>query len=116
LGEDDDLSARAMAAGRAGLIEGEFEGIGLKLDEREHAPDFKRRLMNHMEYSFSLWEYLGEAPNPGRAAFSWTLFMLRKGREVLRGEPRAVAYFLGSIGGLFFGLLAKPYTEECADT
>jgi hypothetical protein len=111
LGEDEDLAVRARAQGKGGPIEGLFEGIGFEPDRVERAMDFPRRLSNYMEYSYTLWEYLERAENPPQVALSWFVTVLRLLRSMLQGEIRALCYFLGAVGGLFFGLVAKPLRQ-----
>ena len=105
LGEDDDLTDRTRALGKGGLLVGVFASVGFTPDERERALDFKRRLSNYIEYSFTMWNYLHEVKQPGRVAFSWGLSLLRLSRELLRRDLRVIPYLLGASGGLVFGLL-----------
>ena len=69
--------------------------------------DFTRRLSNYMEYSLTLWEYLDRVENPRLVAFSWYVSVLRLLVSAAKGDLRAVTYFLGGVGGLFFGRIAK---------
>ena len=107
LGEDEDLALRAKAQGTGGPTEGLFEGVGFEPNEIERGMDFTRRLSNYMEYSFTLWEYLDRVENPRLVAFSWFLSILRLLGSAAKGELRGVTYFLGAVGGLFFGRIAK---------
>lgn len=105
LGEDDDLTARAIASGKGGPIEGVFGTIDYSPDEWELRHDFMRRLSNYIEYSFTLWEYAKQAESPAKTVYRWCLAVVQVGREALRGDLRALPYFLGALGGIGFGLL-----------
>lgn len=112
LGEDVDLTERAVSAGRGGPIEGVFGDIAYGPDRHEISLDFKRRLSNYMEYSFNLWDYLRETDNGSRTALSWGLSLLRTGAGLFVGRLESIPYFLGGVAGLLYGLLTFPFRSS----
>jgi|GEM_PF-2003551 len=109
LGEDEDLTERAVSAGRGGPIEGVFGDIAYGPDRYEVSLDFKRRLSNYMEYSFTLWDYLRETGDPPGTALSWGLSLLHIGAGLFAGRLESVPYFLGGVAGLLYGFLTFPF-------
>lgn len=107
LGEDDELTARTVTRGRGGVIDGVFEGIAYAPDKKERSLDFKRRLSNHIEYSYTLWTYLDKVENPAKFVLGWLLSLLRTTRELREGDLRVIPYLLGASGGLVFGFLSR---------
>ncbi len=112
LGEDEDLTARAVAQGKGGSLEGVFGVVDFSPNVRESTLDFTRRLSNYIEYSVTLWEYARQSERPARTVFSWCLTILRVGRRALRGDMTAVPCFLGAVGGLVFGLALMPLRQR----